>query len=195
MGGVRTMPNNLTTPEPAINHSELNRSGNPITSMNRRSIFAFILMACLPAQLIAADPGRDTVGHIKMHVYYGTNGDPDAAGKKAVALDEPTTKLLRSQEKLNFNHYRKLGSDHQPVYRSYENWAQPFPGSDEILCRFEVESLTSKEALRLDLELWLSRKKILKSGVVLSTGKPVLVLGPEWRGGNLIISVELAPKE
>ena len=78
-------------------------------------------------------------------------------------------------------------------YRSYENWAQPIAGSDEILCRFETESRISHDTMRLDLELWLSRKKILKSGVLLAEGKPVLVLGPEWRGGRLIISVELVP--
>jgi hypothetical protein len=47
--------------------------------------------------------------------------------------------------------------------------------------------------MRLDVELWLSRKKILKTDAAMEPDKPMLVLGPEWRGGRLIISVELAP--
>jgi hypothetical protein len=47
--------------------------------------------------------------------------------------------------------------------------------------------------MRLDVELWLSRKKILKTDAAMEPDKPLLVLGPEWRGGRLIIAVELAP--
>lgn len=153
-----------------------------------------VLLAGLgPAGVRAGDPGRDVIGRVKVDVYFGTDADPAVAGPKASEVDEETTKRLAGQEALKFGHYRLLGSDEKPLFRSYENWAQPIQGSDEILCRFEVESRVSKEAKRLDLELWLSRKKILKSGVVLASGKPVLVLGPEWRGGRLIVSVELAP--
>ena len=159
--------------------------------MIRRSVILLMAM-CLPTALMAADPGKDVVGHVKVDVYFGTNGDASAAGERAIKVDEATATKLRNQEPLSFKDYRKLGADHQPVYRSYENWAQPFQGSDEILCRFEVENLLADDSIQLDLELWMSRKKILKSGVALTKGKPILVLGPEWRGGNLIISVELA---
>ena len=77
--------------------------------------------------------------------------------------------------------------------RSYENWAQPLPPSDEILLRFEAQARPSKEVTRLDLELWLSRKKILKTGAALSSNTPVFVLGPEWRGGHMILIISLAP--
>lgn len=161
--------------------------------MKRWGMLAMVLAALLPAAAMAADPGRDVLGEVRVVAYFGTDGDPAAAGDKASAVEPAVAGRLAAQEKLRFAHYRLLGADTKPLYRSYENWAQPIAGSDEILCRFEVESRVSKEAKRLDLELWLSRKKILKSGMVLTTGRPVLVLGPEWRGGNLIISVELAP--
>jgi hypothetical protein len=81
------------------------------------------------------------------------------------------------------------------LLRSYENWAQPLKPSDEVLVRFEARSRPSADATRLDLELWLSRKKILKTDALLEGDRPLYVLGPVWRGGRLIISVALAPQE
>jgi hypothetical protein len=52
----------------------------------------------------------------------------------------------------------------------------------------------TKDEVPLNLELWLSRKKILKSDISLRYGQPLYVLGPEWRSGRLIIAVELALK-
>ncbi|MEP4078275.1 hypothetical protein [Haloferula sp.] len=147
----------------------------------------------LPVLAQAADPGRDEIANVRVLVYHATDGDPAVAGEKAAEVSEETAKWLASKEELKFEHYRLLGSDAKPLFRSYENWAQPIEGSDEILCRFEVASRLSKDSVRIDLELWLSRKKILKSGVALTSGKPVLVLGPEWRGGRMIVAVELAP--
>ncbi|MFC7338922.1 hypothetical protein ACFQY0_17125 [Haloferula chungangensis] len=156
-------------------------------------IAMWLLCLLLPASLMAADPGRDEISNVKVMVYHATNGDPKVAGDKALEVPQETIKWLASKESLKFEHYRLLGTDSKPLYRSYENWAQPISGSDEILCRFEVASRLSKDSIRIDLELWLSRKKILKSGVALTAGKPVVVLGPQWRGGRMIVSVELAP--
>ena len=78
------------------------------------------------------------------------------------------------------------------MFRSYENWAQPLKPSEEVLVKFEARSRPTKDATRLDLELWLSRKKILKTDVLLQGDRPLLVLGPEWRGGRIIIAVSLA---
>jgi hypothetical protein len=44
----------------------------------------------------------------------------------------------------------------------------------------------------LDLEFWLSRKKVLKTDLVLEGDRPLYVLGPIWRSGRLIIAVSLA---
>lgn len=152
-----------------------------------------LLGVLLPLSGLAADPGRDEIAKVRVVVYHGTNGDPGVAGDKAESVSEETVNWLAAKQSLKFDHYRLLGSETKPLFRSYENWAQPIGGSDEILCRFEVQSRLSKDSVRIDLELWLSRKKILKSSVVLKIGKPVVVLGPEWRAGRMIVSVELAP--
>jgi len=138
------------------------------------------------------DAGRAKVGKLEVTVYFATDGDPAAAGERAQEIAEETRARLRGQERLKFAHYRALGADTQPIFRSYENWAQPLKPSDEILVRFDARTQPAKDSVSLDLELWLARKKILKTDATLQPGRPLFVLGPEWRGGRLIIAVALA---
>ncbi|RYD21328.1 MAG: hypothetical protein EOP88_11790 [Verrucomicrobiaceae bacterium] len=166
--------------------------------MNRRhwmlaaaAAFAAVLAGHAAAQ---DDPGKASVGRVSVTVYYGTDGDPKVAGEKTVAVNKETEKRLRAEERLRFKSYRLLGQDVQPLLRSYESWAEPLKPSDEVLVRFEARSVPTKEMTGLDLDLWLARKKILKTDVRLEGNRPLFILGPEWRGGRLIISVALAPK-
>ncbi len=155
-------------------------------------LLGLTLAAWVPANA-QTDPGKDTIGVVTTTVYYGTDGDPEAAGPRAKPVSDEVSERLASEEKLKFNKYLELGREEKPLFRSYENWAQPLSPSDEILVRFEAQSKVSKEVMRMDVELWLSRKKILKTDAAMQPDKPLLVLGPEWRGGRLIISVALAP--
>lgn len=138
----------------------------------------------------ADDPGKQTLGAVTVRVIHATNGEPT----KGEELSAATLKRLRNEPRLKFTNYREIGSDTKPLFRSYENWAQPLGSSDEVLVRFEVQSKPSGESMRLGLELWLSRKKILKTEAEVTPDRPLYVLGPEWRGGRLIISIGLAPK-
>ncbi len=152
------------------------------------------LAAAMGAGRISAqeDSGRTKVGSIEVTVYFATNGDPAAAGEKAQPISADLTARLSSEERLKFANYRAMGADTQPIFRSYENWAQPLKPSDEILVRFETRRQPGEDSVSLDLELWLARKKILKTDAHLLQGRPLYVLGPEWRGGRLIIAVALA---
>lgn len=138
------------------------------------------------------DAGRAKVGKLEVTVYFATNGDPAAAGDRAQEIAIEIRDRFQSEGKLKFDHYRALGAETQPIFRSYENWAQPLKPSDEILVRFETRTQPAKDSVSLDLELWLARKKILKTDATLRPGHPLYVLGPEWRGGRLIIAVALA---
>ncbi|MES2475136.1 MAG: hypothetical protein V4640_05105 [Verrucomicrobiota bacterium] len=141
------------------------------------------------------DPGKAVIGRVGFTVYYATNGDPATAGTRSTPVGDAIEARLRSEDRLSFKHYRILGHEVQPLLRSYESWAQPLRPSDEVLVRFEARSKPTKEATKLDLELWLSRKKILKTDVLLTGDLPLFILGPEWRGGRLIIGAALAPKK
>lgn len=141
------------------------------------------------------DPGKANIGRVRVTVYFATDHDPKVAGAKTAVVSKETEKRLRGEERLRFKSYRLLGQEIQPLLRSYESWAQPLRPSDEVLVRFEARSQPTKLATGLNLELWLSRKKVLKTDARLEGNRPLFVLGPEWRGGRLIIAVALAPNE
>ena len=161
-----------------------------------RQAAAAILLATIPANAPAQqeDPGRAILARIKVSVLYATDGDPAKAGDQATAVADEVEKRLRGDDRLRFQHYRKLGEDTQPLLRSYENWAQPLKPSEEILVRFEARSRPTRESARMDMELWLSRQKTLKTDTLLETGRPLYILGPQWREGRLIIAVERVPR-
>lgn len=172
--------------------------------MKRRSLLTLLLPALALGGSISAaaetdrtalDPGKEVLGSVKVTVYQGTNGDAAAAGPRAKEVSAETAQRLSSQQKLKFAKYVELAKDNRALYRSYDNWSQPFEPSDEIMLRFEAQSTLNEGTMRLDLELWLSRKKILKTDAALTHGKPLLVLGPEWKGGRLILEVELSPEK
>ncbi len=154
------------------------------------SILAFGFVGVTSAQV---DFGKAEVGMLQVTVYFGTDGDASLAGEKAREISAGIAKRLSSTKQLHFKNYRVLGADQQAIFRSYENWAQPLKPSDEILIRFETRSLQAGKVDSLDLDLWLGRKKVLKTDVKLQEERPLFILGPEWRGGRLIISVALAP--
>jgi hypothetical protein len=155
---------------------------------------AVILSVLVLPSLSQEDPGRAAIGQVRVTVYHGTDGDPAVAGPRAEPVSGEIQERLRNEQRLRFKEYRVLGADVQALLRSYENWAQPLKPSDEVLVRFEARSRPTKKSTGLGLELWLSRKKILKTDAVLEGDRPLFILGPEWRGGRLIIAVALAPK-
>lgn len=161
--------------------------------MNRRACITGLISAVLIITAAAVeDPGREKLGLVRVTVYFATDGDPKAAGKKAQQVEASVVERIRREERLRFKHYRLLGRDTQPLLRSYESWAEPLKPSDEVMVRFEAQGLPEKNTAVLDLELWLARKKIVKTDARLENDKPLLMLGPEWRGGQLIIVVALA---
>lgn len=161
--------------------------------MNRRAwITGFLATVLTGAAFALDDPGKEKLGLVRVTVYHATDGDPRAAGDKALPVAAEIVERLRREERLRFKHYRMLGRDTQPLLRSYESWAEPLKPSDEVMVRFEAQGMPCKKSALLDLELWLGRKKIVKTDTRLEGDKPLFMLGPEWRGGRLIIAVALA---
>lgn len=161
--------------------------------MNRRNwIIAFV--ACLTpcAALAVEDPGKAEIGLVSVMVFHATDGDPEAAGKKSAPVAKEMVERMGREERLRFRNYRLLGKDTQPLLRSYESWAEPLKPSNEVMVRFEAQGRPTKQSAVLDLELWLGRKKTVKTDARLEGDRPLFVLGPEWRGGRLIIAVALA---
>jgi hypothetical protein len=164
--------------------------------MFRRAWMMFCLSAALAVMAPAAgDPGQTRVATLKVAVYFASDADPAKIVPKALPVSEETAKRIASDERLVFKHYRLLGEDTQPLLRSYESWGEPLKPSDEVLVRLEAQGPASADSVVLDVELWLARKKILKADARLERDKPLFMLGPEWRGGHLIIAVTLVPPD
>jgi hypothetical protein len=163
--------------------------------MNRRQwLLAWLGLAVAGNAFALEDPGKAEIGQVRVAVYYATDGDPSVAGKNAKPVSQDVADRLRKEERLRFKNYRLLGEDTQALLRSYESWAEPLKPSDEIMVRFEAQGAPTKKTASLDLELWLSRKKTVKTYARLEGDRPLFVLGPQWRGGRLIIAVALAQK-
>jgi hypothetical protein len=162
----------------------------------RRASMMFCLAAVFAVMARAADdPGQTKVAMIKVAVYFASDKDPAKTCPKALPVSEETAKRIASDERLVFKHYRLLGEDTQPLLRSYESWGEPLKPSDEVLVRLEAQGPSTADNVVLDVELWLARKKILKADARLERDKPLFMLGPEWRGGHLIIAVSLVPQD
>lgn len=161
-----------------------------------KSLILLVLAAVsmpLAAQTVE-DPGRATIANVRVCVIYATNGSPKAAQVKGKAVSQELKDRLRKEHQLQFVNYRLLGSDYQPLTRSYESWAEPLKPSDEILIRFAALGKPTKTSAILDLEMWMGKRKIIKTDARLEEAKPLIMLGPEWRGGRLVILVRLYNK-
>lgn len=139
----------------------------------------------------AEDRGQESVGKLKVSLYYGTNDTGTKTTGRATALDPAIASKLKKLKGLEFSRYLFLGEDVQPILRSYESWIAPLKPSEEILLRYEPRGDAKNGSMMLDLEFWQSRKKIMKAGPLLEKGKPLYILGPQWRDGRVIIAVEL----
>jgi hypothetical protein len=155
-----------------------------------RLIFLMLFFAPWVVGVARADWGRDVIGQVTVTLVHASHEQVSSV-QKYPKLSKGIATRLQKDPHLRFAHYRRLGVDQKPLYRSFESWAQPMAGSDDLLVRFEAQARPSRELTRLDLELWMNRKKILKTGAALTEQSPLYVLGPEWRQGRVILMVSL----
>lgn len=158
-----------------------------------RSILHFLFVFFCGSMPVLADRAKDTIGEVTVTLIHATDQVNDTSLAKFKELDDATQQRIVKDPRLKFAKYRVLGVDTKPLYRAVENWAQPMSCTDDILVRFEAQARPSKELTRLDLELWVSHKKILKTGAALTEKSPMYVLGPEWRQGRMILIISLTP--
>jgi hypothetical protein len=141
----------------------------------------------------SAERARDIIGSLTVQVIYASHSPIKSSVGKTTPLPADFRERLIKDPKLRFEHYALIGEEKKPLFRSVENWSQPIATSDDILVRFEPQARPSKELTRLDVEIWLSRRKSLKVGVALSATTPLFIVGPEWKDGNMILAIMLEP--
>ncbi|HCQ80976.1 MAG TPA: hypothetical protein DIV46_13460 [Verrucomicrobiales bacterium] len=154
------------------------------------SILYFIL-CCLAPSLRAEDPGMKSIGAMNVQLFFATNEDPAAAGGIAKVVSETELKNLRGIKGLDFEHYRLMGSDMPDILKGYENWATPLLPSKEILVSFQPIRKSGDRKLQMVLEYWQSKRKVFSVNPILTKGKTLYFIGPEWRKGRLILGVKI----
>jgi hypothetical protein len=155
-------------------------------------VSAFVWFAFLGAAA-AEDPGKESVARLRTVLLFGTNDELSKVVPDVKMAEKGHSTRMQLLEDLNFSCYGLLGMDVKPVWRSYTNWASPMKGSDEILLSFEPNSAAEEDGVKLDLELWQGKRKVMKTTQPLKMGKWLYIAGPEWRGGRLIVGIELLP--
>lgn len=143
----------------------------------------------------AQDPGKEEIGTVKTELLFGTNGSLSGLGSGAREITDADLlkRLRRSKTTGEFKKFARLGSDTQPILRGYKNWAAPLSNSQAIMVTFQPQGRVGKDKkkLRMDLELWQKKKMVMRADPTLDQGERVYILGPSWRGGRLIITVQL----
>ncbi len=157
--------------------------------MKRVSILFYIVLSLFGY----ADLGKEVLGSLQVDLVYATNAETNEFSKEVKSLTLREVRSLQEKEVLAYKKYYLLGSDQQDIYRSYENWASPLRPAEDILLRFEPEGeVTKDQTIRIDLEFWQQKRKVLATDQVLELQKPIYIMGPAWREGKLILIVRLS---
>lgn len=155
----------------------------------RSFIFVFLWLPCSFAGAQGErDPGQDVIGELMVELIYASESADFAQGAEVAPA---RVAELREVEALDFAHYRQIGVDRKNVLRGYQNWAFPVKGSDRLMLSFQPLGEVQGASIRLDLELWMEKKKILKADPIVEREKPLYIRGPQWRGGHIILVVTL----
>ena len=151
----------------------------------------YLILCFLAPGLWAKDPAMKSIGSMSVRLLFATNEDPAAAGGIAKKLPENEIKKLQSIPGLEFEHYRLIGVDTPDILKGYESWATPLRPSKEILVSFETIKRAKDGRVQMVLQYWQSQRKMFTVNPTLTVGKPLYLLGPEWRKGRLILAVKL----
>ncbi|MDA7536690.1 hypothetical protein N9F48_01980 [Akkermansiaceae bacterium] len=152
---------------------------------------SLIVILFLTGIIHADDPGKEKIGSLRVEMIFATNGDLSRLGGRGKELKSDQIKAITAVKKLVFKEYRSLGVETPSILRSYESWATPLRPSKEMLVSFEPLRRDGKDRIQMALEYWQSKRKLFQTTPILIKGKPLYLLGPEWRGGRLILKVEL----
>lgn len=156
-----------------------------------KSFLLYLALCFLTPTLWADDPGMKSIGAMNVQLFFATNEDPAVAGGIAKGVSETELKKLKAIEGLDFEHYRLMGRDMPDILKGYENWATPLLSSKEILVSFQPIRKSGDKKLQMVLEYWQSKRKVFSVNPILTIGKSLYLVGPEWRKGRLILAVKI----
>ncbi len=159
-----------------------------------KTLRTFLLLSLALLEVAGAqDPGKEVIGQVRTEVLFGTSGPVTSLGDGVIVVSAAEKTRLQKVSKLEpYRNFVKLGSVEQHILKGYKSWAQPIRNSQALMLTFQPQaSIKESRKLRLDVEYWQKSKMALRWDRVFEVGKRVYLVGPKWRDGNLIITVEL----
>ena len=159
-----------------------------------KTLRTFLLLSLALLEVAGAqDPGKEVIGQVRTEVLFGTSGPVTSLGDGVIVVSAAEKTRLQKVAKLEPDrNFVKLGSVEQHILKGYKSWAQPIRNSQALMLTFQPQaSIKESRKLRLDVEYWQKSKMALRWDRVFEVGKRVYLVGPKWRDGNLIITVEL----
>jgi len=82
----------------------------------------------LASTLWGEDPGKEAVARLRAVLLFGTDDELAEVVPEAEVSNRAHVDRLLALKGLEYGTYGLLGSDTQPVWRSYTNWASPMKG-------------------------------------------------------------------
>lgn len=148
------------------------------------------LIGIVNADNLSASP--ETVGQLKGTIIYAVN-EKDSKSAEVPEVTGLLKKAINSDASLKHNYYHELGNDQKEISRADENWLHPIQNSDQLKLRYDCKTATEKGVV-LTISFWQENKKIFSTEpFTLSKEAPLIISGPDWREGKLLIAVELLP--
>ncbi len=135
------------------------------------------------------DQGKHITGIIKGTLIFAgpTTKDVD----NIVLLDGKLRSIVVSESKFKAEELYKIGTDKQDVYKAYQSWLKPLEGSDKFMINCEPKARL-KNGQKMVVNFWVDNKKVFSTDTILIKYKtPLIIMGPSWRGGKILMAVEL----
>lgn len=142
-----------------------------------RALFRIIICLTLVATTARAE---DSDGEVWAALYLATNEAP--SGEPSDIEETLATALP------DWKSFEMLGENNQKILTEYESWVVP---TKEVFLK--IDSLgrdDSGKGLRLNLQLWQEKDVLVKTDTILRKA-PLIIAGPEWGDGRLIMVVQL----
>ena len=152
-----------------------------------KNLIVFLSSLLILATSLSADPGKEVTANLSGTLIYGADIVEDGKKPLSGALRE----VIKKDSDLSHQHYYELGKDHTSVYKAYESWLRPLKPSEKFMVKCEPKAKTSK-GQKLVMSFWLDKEIVFSTDVIdLAYDVPVLISGPKWREGKVIIAVQL----
>jgi len=130
--------------------------------------------------------GAPYEGAVWSGLFIGSDEEISAIGREVPEEMGDVIERFRGIGSMRFANYRLLGEHSHKVYKEYESWVVP---SKEIFFKLDSRGPVKGGGVQLAVQLWRDKAVLVKADVVLKEGRPLLIRGPRWGDGYLLISL------